>query len=63
MDLAGGDEIYDELVFIERGEDVCEESVTKGFSVGMDVEDENGILGGDGCGALASVLEDGVCQG
>jgi len=33
MDLAGGDEIYDELVFIEGGEDICEEPVTKGFSV------------------------------
>jgi len=29
----------------------------------MDVEDEYGIFDGDGRGALASVLEDGVCQG
>lgn len=62
MDLAGGDEVYSELVFIECGEDICEESVTKRFSVRMNVQDENGVFDGDGCGALASVLEGGVCQ-
>jgi len=48
--LAGGDEVYDNAKPVQGGKYACKETMGNTLPVGVDVEDDDALLDGDGSG-------------